>query len=198
MTLKDEMDEYRRDRIRGEAERLFYERGFSGTSMDAIAESVQATKPFIYGSYASKADILFDIHLRVVDSVFQAIDIASGEPGTPADNLRSFARRLTALVLANQAAVAVFYREEGAILPKQLRKINDLKGKVDARIAALLSRGVASGHFQLDDVRTAALAIAGMIGWSYTWYRVDGRLDPEAIGERMAEYASRIAGARRK
>lgn len=195
-TIKDEIEVFRKDRIRGEAERLFYERGFSGTSMDAIAESVQATKPFIYGSYASKADILYDIHLRVVQRVFDAIDSARREPGTHTQNLRAFALRLTDLVLSNQAAVAVYFREEGSIPPRQLKKINDLKGRIDDGIASLLTEGAQKGEFKVGDPRTAALAIGGMIGWSYTWYRRDGRLDAATLGQRMAEYALRIAGAR--
>ena len=195
-SFKAEMQVLKKDRIRGEAERLFYERGFSGTSMDAIAESMQATKPFIYGSYASKGDILFDIHLSVVQRVFDAVEAARGENGSPAAGLRDFARRLTTLVLANQAAVAVFFREEGAITAKQIKRINDLKSSVDDGIAALLDEGVAAGEFDVEDTRTAALAIGGMIGWSYTWYRADGRLDAATIAEHMASYAMRIAGLR--
>ncbi|HEY8709449.1 MAG TPA: helix-turn-helix domain-containing protein [Burkholderiaceae bacterium] len=60
MAIKDEIELFRKDRIRGQAERLFYERGFRGTSMDAIAESLDATKPFLYVSYPKKTDILYD------------------------------------------------------------------------------------------------------------------------------------------
>lgn len=192
--IKQELHVFKKDRIRDEAERLFYERGFSGTSMDAIAESMHATKPFIYAAYASKADILFDIHLRVVESVFDAVEAAHAEDGSPAERLASFARRLTTLVLENQAAVAVFFREEGAVLPKQLKKINDLKGRIDDRIAALLDAGVAAGELELADTRTAALAIGGMISWTYTWFRPTGRLAASAIADDMAAYALRIAG----
>ncbi len=194
--IRDEIEHFRRGRIRGEAERLFYERGFSNTSMDAIAESVQATKPFIYGSYASKADILVDIHLRVVESVWRAIDEARREGGRARDNLASFARRLTRLVLDHQAAVAVYFREESALPARQLKKVNDLKGRIDEAIADLLQQGTASGDFRVDDPHTAALAIGGMISWSYTWYRDGGRLDAAALADRMAQYALRIAGAR--
>jgi AcrR family transcriptional regulator len=195
-SFRAQMQLLKKDRIRGEAERLFYERGFSGTSMDAIAESMQATKPFIYGSYASKGDILFDIHLSVVHRVFDAVETARRENALPSEGLRDFARRLTTLVLENQAAVAVFFREEGAITPRQLKRINDLKSNVDDNIAALLDEGVATGEFDVEDTRTAALAIGGMISWSYTWYRDDGRLDAATIAEHMASYAMRIAGLR--
>jgi hypothetical protein len=53
---------------------------------------------------------------------------------------------------------------------------------------------VAAGEFKVDDVRSASLAIGGMISWIYVWYRPDGRLTPEAIGERMATYTLRLVG----
>lgn len=194
--IKQEIETFRKDRIRIEAEKLFYERGFSGTSMDAIAESMRATKPFIYGSYASKADILFDIHLHVVDTVVEATEWAAKLPGSATENLRAFAIRLTDLVLRNREAVAVFFREEWSLSNQQIRKINDHKGEIDAGILALLQRGVDTGEFRVDDPRIAALAIGGMISWCYVWYRPDGRLGADQVGEHMATYALRVAGAR--
>jgi hypothetical protein len=34
-----------------------------------------------------------------------------------------------------------------------------------------------------------------MISWIYIWYRPDGRLSPEAIGDLMATYTLRLVGA---
>jgi AcrR family transcriptional regulator len=198
MAIKEEIETFRRERIRNEAERLFYERGFSRTSMDAIADSLQTAKPFIYGSYASKGDILFDIHLRVANLVMAAVEASLEEKGSPTENLRAFALRLTDIVLSNQAGIAVYFREEGNLAPKQLRKIADIKGKIDSGISRLITAGLVTGDFDVSDPRMAALAIVGMINWIYTWYRSDGRLDGPAIGERMATYALGIAGARRR
>ena len=194
-TIRDQMESFKRERIRDQAEKLFYEHGFSGTSMDALAESLRATKPFVYGAYAKKTDILFDIHMTVVQRTADALEAAHAASGTPSDKLALFARRLTEVTLSNQAAVAIFFREEVSIPPKQLRKINDLKGKIDDRLAALLQSGIDGGEFHIADVRVAALAIGGMISWAYTWYRANGRLDIATIGTHMADYALRMAGA---
>ena len=196
MAIKEEIELFKKDRIRGQAELLFYERGFRGTSMEAIAESLHATKPFLYGSYQKKTDILFDIHMRVVQRALEAIDTARASSGTPTEKLRRFAMLLTDVTLGNQAAVAIFFREEASIPARQLRRINDIKGRIDDGIAGLLAEGVAAGEFSIADTRTAALAIGGMISWAYTWYRVSGRLDVAAIAERMAECTLRIAGVR--
>ena len=194
MTIREEMDSFKRERIRGHAEQLFYVNGFSGTTMEAIAESLHATKPFLYGAYAKKIDILVDIHLSVVQRILDAIDSTRASNGTVTAKLERVARKLTALTLENQAAVAIYFREETSIPPRQTRKINEIKGRIDESLAALLAEGVATGEFRVDDVRLTALALGGMISWSYTWFRSNGRLDVDAIGEHMARYALRLAG----
>ena len=103
---------------------------------------------------------------------------------------------MTEVTLTDQAAVAIYFREEASMPAKQLRKINDLKGEIDEGIAALLDEGVKAGEFSITDTRLAALAIGGMIGWAYAWYRPSGRLAVAAIAEQMAEYTMRIAGVR--
>lgn len=195
-SIRSEFETLKKERIRGSAEQLFYERGFCGTTMEAIADSLRATKPFLYGSYAKKTDILVDIHMSVVLRILQAIESARASSGTASEKLRQFAHGLTGMTLANQAAVAIYFREEASLPPRQLRKINDVKGRIDESLAGLLQEGVDAGEFQLADVRLAALAIGGMISWTYTWYRPNGRLDIPAIADQMSEYALRLAGAR--
>ena len=45
-------------------------------------------------------------------------------------------------------------------------------------------------------VGLTSLAIGGMISWAYTWHRPGGRLDLDAMGERMAELTLQMVGAK--
>ena len=47
-SLWDEVATLKRERILDEAAKLIAERGYHGTTIDAIAEKFGATKPFIY------------------------------------------------------------------------------------------------------------------------------------------------------
>jgi AcrR family transcriptional regulator len=195
VALRDELKHFKKERILEEAERLFYERGFRGTSLDAIAESLDMTKPFIYGAYERKLDILVDIYERAMNRALDAIRGAREAGGTPAEQLRRFAVTYTGVVIAHQAGTAVFFREEPSIPEEAVRRINDLKGAFDTELAALIVSGVEAGAFRVDDPRAATLAIGGMISWAYVWYRPGGRLTPDEIAAQMATYALRIVGA---
>jgi AcrR family transcriptional regulator len=195
MAIREQLRNFKKERILEEALRLFYPRGFRGTSLEAIAESMEMTKPFVYGVYERKTDILYDISLRNITMSLEAVDAGCQAPGTAADRLAHVARRLTQVCIEHREAVTVFFREEASLEPEHMLIINDLKGRPDAKVAALLQEGVAAGVFQLADVRTASLAIGGMISWTYSWYRPEGRLTSTEIQDHMAQYALRIAGA---
>lgn len=47
-----------RQRLLGEAQRLFRERGYAATSLEQIAEAADVTKGAIYGHFSSKEDLL--------------------------------------------------------------------------------------------------------------------------------------------
>jgi AcrR family transcriptional regulator len=195
MTMRDELRSFKKERILEEAERLFYERGYRGTSLDAIAESLDMTKPFVYSVYDRKVDILVDISMRVLNRSYDAIRESRQAGGSPTQQMKRFAVRFTETVIRNQAGSAVFFREEASIPPEITLEINELKGRFDQEVAGLISDGLAAGEFKVGDARTATLALGGMISWIYIWYRKGGRLSPEAIGEHMADYALRIVGA---
>lgn len=198
MAIRDQLKTFKKERILEQAQRLFYERGFRGTSLDAIAESMEMTKPFVYGVYGKKTDILYDVSLRIINTSLDAVEGASKVPGTPIERLVEVARRLTQVCIEHREGVTVFFREEASLEPEHVEVVNGLKGRIDDALAGLLEEGVKTGDFDLQDVRTAALAIGGMISWTYIWYRPTGRLKTEELKELMAQYALRIVGAKAK
>jgi AcrR family transcriptional regulator len=53
-----ESKERTRQRLLGQAQRLFRERGYAATSLEQIAEAAEVTKGAIYGHFASKEDLM--------------------------------------------------------------------------------------------------------------------------------------------
>lgn len=193
--IKDELRSVKKKRILAEALRLFYANGFRGTSLDAVAEAMHVTKPFVYGVYEKKTDILFDIYLESIQGSLSAVEGGAASEGTFTQRVAEVARRLTRVCIDHREAVAVFFREENSLEPQHLKIIAELKGRFDDALTRLLHEGAKAGEFDLVDARTSSLAIGGMISWSYIWYRPHGRFSAEELMEQMAQYALRIAGA---
>jgi AcrR family transcriptional regulator len=193
--MRAEILAYKRERIIEEAMKLFYERGFNGTTLDDIAAELGVTKPFIYTHFRSKVDLLAALCKPTIEMSLAAVEDASKGPGTPTERLYRAIVDFTNVVLSRQANIAIFFREEKNLTPQQLAEINALRKKFDRVLSALLAEGVAAGEFHVKDTHLAALALGGMVSWAYTWHRPGGRLKLDEMCARMAGLALQMAGA---
>jgi AcrR family transcriptional regulator len=192
MSIREEVRDLKRQRILEAASRLFFDHGYSGTSVDQIADRLSVTKPFIYYQFASKTDLLTAIYLRVVDLAVDAITTAVNGTGSPTDRLRGFARSLALVCIEHREIIAIYFREEVYVPKKSLKEIHKRKRQFDARLKELLAEGVAAGEFDVDDVSMSGLAISGLLSWVYTWYQPKGRLTPAEIADAMADLVTRM------
>ena len=194
--MREEILAYKRERILEEAVKLFYERGFTGTTLDDIAAELGVTKPFIYTHFRSKTELLAALCKPTIELSLGAVTQAASGPGSPTERLYRAIAGFTEVVLSRQANIAIYFREEKNLPPEALGEINALRKKFDRVLSKLLTEGVAAGEFDVRDVSLTALAIGGMISWAYTWHRPEGRLAIDDMCDRMAELALQMVGAR--
>src|SRR5580704_10802414 len=194
--MRDEILAYKRERILEEAVKLFYERGFTGTTLDDIAAELGVTKPFIYTHFRGKVELLAALCKPTIEMALGAISDAAALPGTPTERLRRAITDFTLVILRRQPNIAIYFREEKNLSPEALEEINVLRRKFDRVLSDLLIEGNKAGEFEIADHSIAALALGGMISWAYTWYRPGGRLTLEETAAQMAELALRMAGVR--
>ncbi len=187
MAIRDEVAALKRARIIDAAVELFYEKGYEQTTLEAVAERLGVTKPFIYSHFSSKAELLADICSRGIGAASAAMDGVLHLEAGPARKLAIFGRRFVTAVLENQKYIAVLFREEKELNPADLKKINDLRRDFDRKLTALIAEGVRAGEFRVSDPHIAALSIGGMVSWAYVWYRPGGRLTLEETAEQMAQ-----------
>jgi AcrR family transcriptional regulator len=195
-TMREEILAYKRERIIEEAVKLFYAGGFTGTTLDDIANELGVTKPFIYTHFRSKTELLAAICTPTIALTLAAVETAAQGTGTPTERLRRAVIDFTKVLLSRQANIAIFFREEKHLEPDAVADIDALRKKFNTVLSELLTEGIAAGEFVIGDVKLASLAIGGMISWAYTWYRTDGRLPLDVLSARMAELTLQMAGVR--
>lgn len=193
--IRDQVAALKRERTIEAAVELFYERGYENTTLDAVAERLGVTKPFIYAHFGSKAELLAEICARGIASSTEAIDSVLGMELPPTEKLALLGERFVTAVLKSQMHIAIFTREEKNLAPEDFTRISEMRRAFDAKLVKLLEEGIARGEFQIEDARVAALAIGGMVSWAYVWYRPDGRLPLPKLAERMASLILSLAGA---
>lgn len=194
--LKTEVQEFKRLRILEEARELFFQQGYEATTLDAIAERLHVTKPFIYSYFKNKSEILNGIcHIGISRSL-AALDeaLASGLP--PREMLRLIIEEVTSIILANQKYIVVYLREEKNLERKEARHLMDLRKEFSVRLAKLLEAGTQAGEFDVDDALLTAVSIGGMITWIATWYRPRGHWSPTEVNMHMIKKVERLVLSR--
>lgn len=196
--IKDEVAALKRERTIAAAVELFYERGYENTTLDAVAERLGVTKPFIYAYFSSKAELLAEICGRGISSSLAAVDNALARGEGPTATLQILSESFVASVLDNQKHIAVLTREEKNLDPADYARINEKRRQFDHRLTALLRQGVEAGEFDVADPHLASLAIGGLVSWAYVWYRPTGRLSVPSLSAEMAKLILALAGAKPK
>lgn len=185
--IRDAVSRLKRERIIATAVELFYNKGLGNTTLEAVAEQMGVTKPFIYSHFKSKNELLAEICSRGIRASLDALNRVVAMPASPTDKLQALVREFMLAVLGNQAHIAIYNREEKELTAEDSEAINVMRREFDRKLCALLGEGVASGEFIVDDVQIASLAIGGMVSWSYVWFRPNGRLTPTETADRVAE-----------
>ena len=187
MAIREEIAALKRVRIFDAAVGLFYENGYDKTTLEAVAERLGVTKPFIYSHFSSKADLLADICARGISASLAAMESVKALDVSPSRRLELLGNRFVTAVLDNQMYIAIFTREEKGLAPADLDKINLMRRSFDKELTALIREGVEAGEFDVTDPHMAALSIGGMVSWAYVWFRAKGRLSTKETAQEMTK-----------
>jgi AcrR family transcriptional regulator len=185
-TMRDELKDFKRKRILDVASELFFELGYKGTSIDAIAERLHATKPFIYYHFENKADILAGVCGRTTAFVAELAEEAAFGTGSVRGRLEHLVRELTLRIIEGRVYLAVYFREEKHLPPAAFRDLSENRRRFDRALSKLLQDGVELGQFHVPKSSVATQAVTGMTTWLFNWYRPNGPLSPEQLAQEMA------------
>lgn len=195
--IKAEAQEFKRKRILEVALRLFYERGYEGTSVEAIASEIGVTKPFIYSYFKNKQEILQRLYLQSAERVHDYVREAVDSEGPIEARFEHFLRAFTVENIDHQIASGVYLQEEKNLSNEGRVQIRDLERSFNAHLAQLITEGCAAGVFHVSDPKLAALSIAGVVRWVHRWYAPEGRLSPEDLAGEIAALGLSMVGYRK-
>lgn len=194
-SLQDELRNLKVDRILQAAARLFVERGFVGTTMDAIAEQLGMTKPFIYQYFDNKHAVLAAICDRELRESLSMLSDPSTSDGTPPERLRAFIRTAMRRNIANRGLWTLMAAEEKHLPKEMLADIRAHEMEFHQRLSVIIEEGVEQGVFLAEQPQLASRAVMGMTQWVRRWYRAAADPAPEVVAEQFCTFALRMLGA---
>ncbi len=174
------------ERLLASAADLFGAQGYAGTSMREVAEAVGIRKPSLYHHVRGKEELLFDICLESLRRLEAAVEhtlAASAEE-----------ERLVAVVcahvvtsLADQSMHVVMLGEMRALSDERRAEVIARRDAYQRLIADVVLADVAAGRLRSDiDARYLALMLLNLVNWTIVWFRRDGGIRPDELGELLA------------
>ena len=192
LTLKDEVTDFKRRRIREEACRLFYQEGYENAPLEAVAKKLQITKPSIYQHYANKGELLFDICKTGISLSLEAVEQAVVLRATSLQRLVALIESVLRIIFDYQEFIVVYTREEKHLDRAQARAIRELRSAFDHKLGTLLAQGDSADELSVEDPVLTATTIGGIMTWVSLWYSPSGKRTRIEITAHVKEMIMRL------
>jgi len=186
-------------RIIDAAAELFRRHGFANVRMQDIGLAVGLSKAGLYHHCPSKEELLADIVRLCGELLAIQLRTVQAMEGAPEEKLKAFIVSRMETILAHQDFFTVIWQERPFInradFSDMAKRAEEYRSGVRQMIKEAKSVGaIANGV----DPHLLMLALDGMTGWAYLWFRGSGGEDPTHIGLAFWNYISKGILACRK
>jgi TetR/AcrR family transcriptional regulator, cholesterol catabolism regulator len=173
----------RKEELSRQAARLFAEKGYHGTSIGDLADSMGVQKGSLYAHIEGKEDLLYQTMRGGAAAFHGALDSVP-DVAPPAEKVR-LALRAHLRVVSEQLDVATVFVQEWKYLEgERLEEIVSERRRYEERIRELFREGRDLGELRADlDVNAATLAFLSAANWAYTWLAPGA--DTDALADRF-------------
>jgi len=155
----------KRQAILDAAKRIFIAHGYSGASMEAIAEAAPVSKPTLYSHFHGKQELFAAVIAGQCEALLSTLSRVKTEPLGPEDGLKAIAGAFVDLIYANDAlnlyrliiAEQQSFPELGALVYRSG------PASVFEQLSCYLKGLNARGVLRIADVETSSQLFLGML-----------------------------------
>lgn len=179
---------YDRESLLRIAVEVFNERGYDGTSMEDLAQTLGITKSAIYHHVRSKNELLELALGHALDGLFAAADQATAAQGRAVDRLEQVVRASIDVLVDRLPFVTLLLRVRGNTEVERAALAR--RRAFDRIVAGLAEAAVADGDLRPDvDPAVIARLIFGMVNSLTEWYRPQGGVSAARLADTVVAVA---------
>ena len=178
----------RRKEVVAAAARLFSERGYHGTSIQHLADTLGLQKGSLYTHIGSKEDLLFAVVNEGADRFLERGEMCLEMEAMAVVRLRRLLVSHVETAIEHLDAATVFLNEWRYLSEEKREEVKAKRDRYEAIVRTVIQDGIDAGEFRVDaNVRFAARLVLSAGNWTYAWFRPGGELGATEIGERFAD-----------
>jgi AcrR family transcriptional regulator len=177
-----------RQKILRAASHLFVERGYLGTSVDAIASTAHVNKAIIYYYFKNKASVLYEL---VSGSLRELIELN----GPVVSRSSSASEKLEALIgnhirwqIANHWRSGIGYIERKNLPRRLLNDYIRLRDQYEGLFRTTIEEGIRTAEFAWTDPKLTSLFILGLVNSVILWYKPERGISSVEIISQLCRF----------
>jgi AcrR family transcriptional regulator len=170
----------------------FADKGFHATTTRDIASAAGMSPAALYVHHKSKEELLHLISRQGHHTTLRLIEQGIATSDDPAEQLVAVMREFASHHARNHTSARIVNYELSALSPEHRNEIRAVRHTIEQTMRDLVERGVASGRFDTESPRMAAVALLSLGIDIARWYRAEGAWSPQEIGDFYAGIALRI------
>lgn len=184
--MKTVVKKSRKQQIEQKATVLFQKRGYAATSMRDLAQDLGIEAASLYSHIKSKEEILQKICFRMAEEFFSAWQDVELVTTSYSAKMEKAMIAHVKVITKDTDASAVFFNEWRHLSEPYLGDFLAMRDDYEGRFKKILRDGMASGEFKNVDEKFMMLTILSSLNWTHNWYKPNGSLSPEDIGQRLS------------
>ena len=175
----------KKELILQKAAAMFRERGFSGTSMRDLVETVGIEAASLYNHIKSKNEILEAICFKVANRFNNNLELIEAGNHKPIHKIETLLRFHIRKMIENYEEVYVSDREWKHLNEPYLSNFHNQRRSYRKRFAAIIEEGIKKNEIKKNDAPTAVMIMLHAISGIESWHRSKTKMNAQELEDNM-------------
>ena len=166
------------------APNLMAKKGYDGTSFQDIADKVGLHKSSLFHYFKNKEELLLKILETPIDEVSRKLEeIISDNKLAPEEKFRRALSNHLTLLTRYLDNVSVYLNDLRCLTKRNRSLYMQKRKQYEKDFQRIVAEMGTKGYFSGCDQHVSTFAVLGMLNWVAKWYKKDGPLSIEEIGD---------------
>ena len=174
-------------RILEAASDLIRERGYANVTLDQIAERLHISKVSIYHHWASKQEIIFDLHRIAYKIVIESLEKIVSDEDSPDSKLKRAIENHVAQTVVTGVG-PMLPQQDWLVTSRHKKEIVKLRDTYEDMLCRIIEEGIRKHVFRKVNAKMLAYTIIGAANYTWVWYSPRGALTTKEIAAHMSDF----------